>query len=171
MKKPGPSGSPAPILASGGDPAPRFSDTQSLLAYGVKLGVAKAAQEQAINQLKKRFPDQAEMLDNPAFLAGMKMALPLIGIQLAQQLRNEQVSAQVRDASQGMLLINTIDTTADVAGHLADQFVEMGSFLLGLYGIDPETAKDSARQIVEDFGVDLDTFSRTAAPADQAGND
>ncbi|MEL6349524.1 MAG: hypothetical protein AAFV53_40855 [Myxococcota bacterium] len=134
---------------------PRFADTRELLAYGVKLGAGKAVQAKAIRQLQQRFPQHAEMLDNPAFLAGLKMALPLLGVQLAQQLRNPAVSRKVLDASQGMLLVNTIDTTADVAGVLADQLVELGSFLLSLYGVGEDDAQDAVRQLAQDMGADM----------------
>lgn len=144
----------------------RFTDTRELLEYGVKLGIGKATQQQAINQLKERFPEHAEMFENPMFLAGMKMALPLVGIQLAQQLSNDKLSQRILDASQGMLLVNTIDTTADVTHAVADQLVEMGSFLLGLYGISGSEAEEGARQLAEDFGMGFAqdrTASKTAA--------
>jgi len=140
----------------------RFADTRELLEYGVKLGIGKATQDQAISQLKERFPEQAEMFDNPMFLAGMKMTLPLVGIQLAQQISNEKLAGRILDASQGMLLVNTIDTTAGVTTALADQLVEMGSFLLGLYGITGAEAEEGARQLAEDFGMGS-TLSGTKA--------
>lgn len=139
----------------------RFNDTRELLEYGIKLGVGKATQEQAIEQLKDRFPEQAELFNNPMFLSGMKMALPLLGIQLAQQLSNDMLSARIHDASQGMLLVNTIDSTADVTSARADHVIEMGSFLLGMYGITGEDAREGARQLAADFGLG---FSPTARP-------
>lgn len=131
--------------------AGRFTDTRDLLAYGVKLGLGKATQEQAIRQLQQRFPEQAELFRNPMFLAGIKMALPLVGIQLAQQLSSAALSEKLRDASQGMLLINTIDTTADVTQAAGAQLVELGRFVLGLYGISGDEADESARQLVADL--------------------
>jgi hypothetical protein len=164
---PYPSTLPASDKDDGPDIAPqqeqqRFTDTRELVEYGVKLGIGKATQDKALRQLQERFPEQAAMFDNPMFLAGMKMALPLIGIQLAQQLSSPALSNRILDASQGMLLVNTIDTTANVTGAVADQLVEMGSFLLGLYGIGGEEAAEGARQIAADLGIDS-ILSPTAA--------
>jgi hypothetical protein len=147
----------------------RFADTRELLEYGVKLGIGKASQDQAIQQLKERFPEQAELFDNPMFLSGMKMALPLVGIQLAQQISNDALSDRILDASQGMLLVNTIDATADVTNALAGQVVEMGSFLLGLYGITGEEAKEGARQLAEDFGMGVSPTASALKAGEQEG--
>ena len=144
---------------------PRFTDTREVLEYGIKLGLGKATQEQALRQLKQRFPEHAEMFDNPMFLSGLKLALPLVGIQLAQQLSNEKLSARILDASQSMLLVNTIDTTADVTNILAQQAAEMGRFLLEMYGISGEEAQEGARQLAEDFGVPFPAKAATAEAA------
>ena len=143
----------------------RFSDTRALLAYGVKLGLGKAAQEQAIAQLQQQLPEQAALLDNPMFLAGLKMALPLVGIQLAQHLRSEALADRVRDASQGMLLVNTIDTAADVTQAASSQVIDLGRFLLGLYGITGADAEEGARQLAHELGIEALSASgaRTAS--------
>jgi len=138
------------------DSGPRFDSTKELMQYGVKLGLGKAAQEQAIEQLKERFPTQAAMFDNPMFLAGLKMAVPLMGLQLAGHIKSDRISTKVTDASQAMLLVNTIDGTAEVTGAVASQMMELGAFLLGLYGIGGEEAAATTHQLMQDFGVDAD---------------
>ncbi|MEL6342466.1 MAG: J domain-containing protein [Myxococcota bacterium] len=150
---------PAPAPAS----SARFESTADLLAYGAKLGVGKAVQDQSLKQLRKRFPEQTALLDNPAVLSGVKMALPFIGLELAQRLKNPDHAQQVRDASQGMLLVNTIDATSDVTQHVAGQLLEVGQFLLQLFGVHPDQADEGARQLLQDFGVTEDLLPTTAA--------
>ncbi|MEL6347549.1 MAG: hypothetical protein AAFV53_30860 [Myxococcota bacterium] len=147
-----------------GTPArgPRFQDTRDVLSYGVKLGLGKASQALALKQLKARFPQHASMFDDPLFLAGVKMALPLLGIQLAHRLRDQSIAAQLLDASQGMLLVNTIDLTADLTHALADHLVEMGEMVLKMYGVSNAEATQGARQLADDF--DLNALLTELAP-------
>ena len=133
--------------------ANRFADTRDLLTYGVKLGLGKAAQEQAIEQAKHLFPEHGDLLENPMFLAGLKLALPLLGVQLSQHISSEALSARIHDASQGMLLLNTIDATAESSTALAGQLVGLFQFVLGLYGLSPAEAQEGAQQLAEDIGA------------------
>lgn len=142
--------------------SPRFDSTKELMQYGVKLGMGKATQEQAIKALQARFPDMAHLFENPMFLAGLKMVVPLMGLQLAGHIKSEGIAAKVTDASQAMLLVNTIDGTAQVTGAVASQLVELGGFLFSLYGISGDEAAEGTRQLMEGFGVDADEILKTS---------
>lgn len=142
--------------------SPRFSGTSDVLVYGVKLGIGKAAQDRALQALRARYPQHAALLNNPAFVAGAKLALPLVGLQLAESLRDARFAARLRDACEGMLLVNTIDVTADVA----DRLIEMGRLLLNLYGLSGEEAEQAARQLAADLGEPLAGMPHTITQAE-----
>ncbi|MEL6342573.1 MAG: J domain-containing protein [Myxococcota bacterium] len=148
---------PARVVSPPPVPTARFADTHDVLRFGVQLGLGKALQRAAVDQLCRRVPE----IDHPLLRAGLKMSLPMVGIALSSHLRDADVAATVRSASEGMLLVNTIDTTAQITDALLEQAVPLLSALLGLFGVADDDAQQSARQLVEDLDI---AHTMTRAP-------
>lgn len=129
-----------------------FHGTREVVAYGVQLGLGKATQEQAIQALRERFPEHAPLFDDPVFLAGLKLALPLLGIQLANHIRDPRISGKLLDASQSMLLVNTIDVTADVTAFLLENLAEVSQIFLAACAADG-LAPQETQQLAADLGL------------------
>ena len=67
-------------------------------------------------------------------------------------------------ASQGVLLVNTIDTTATATQAASAQILELARFVLSLYGITGAAAEAGAQQLVHDLGFGMALQPTQAEP-------
>ena len=83
------------------EPTARFTDTQDMLAFGIKCGLGRATQELASQQLRERFPDHSARLEGLIFWMSVRMALSLLGLQLAQQVSKPALAGRIQDGQPG----------------------------------------------------------------------
>lgn len=132
----------------------RFSSTGDVFSYGIKLGSGKAVQEKAISQFCDALGVDPE---NEFARTAAKILIPLAGKGAANQLatlkegKYSGLAQKISDASDGMLLVNTIDTSAAVASGAMDQAAELVSFVLSLYGIDSAEAAKITQDLSEEL--------------------
>ncbi|MEL6346121.1 MAG: J domain-containing protein [Myxococcota bacterium] len=144
-------------------PPARFKDTADVLSFGMKLGVGKAAQNRALALLQAQWPHDGTMMETSLFHHGVRLALPLVGMHLAERLTDPQTSRRVREVSEGMLLVNTIDVASDITQSTAQSAIEVAQVVLSLFGVSGPQADESARQLIADLGLPAGSAARAVS--------